>query len=134
MESIETVIVLFIAGLAILLIGIYRYGQRVQLLKTGVRVGGFVFQVINNGNGNYYYPVVRFVTNSNDTVTEKYKVTANQWSYKEGQNVQIIYDPLNPGHFIVDDGLGKTVGPGFIWGGITLIVVSIGLLILGLRS
>jgi hypothetical protein len=134
MESIETVIVLFIAGLTILLIGIYKNTQLVQLRKTGIRVEGIIFQVINSGGGDSYFPVVRFTTNANDTVTQKYKISTNWWSYKEGQNVQVIYDPINPGNFIIDDGLGKTVGPGFVWGGIALIIISVGLLILGLRS
>jgi hypothetical protein len=128
--------VLFVIGLAILLIGIARSNEKRRLLRSGIRVNGTVFQVVNDGHSNSttYYPVVRFLTKEKDWVTERYKIGANQWSYKEGQDVKVIYDPLNPGKFLLDDVRSKALSPVFIYGGALLIVIAIGLLVLGLRS
>lgn len=136
MESIETVMVLFVVGLALFLFGWVKYRERRRLLRTGIRAKGVVFQVINNGNSSSttYYPVVRFLTAANDWVTEKYRTGGNRWTYKEGDTVNVVYDPLNPGRFILDDTRLKNTAPGFIFGGVLLIIISVGLLVLGLRG
>lgn len=136
MESIETVLVLFAIGFGVLLIGVLKRNERRSLLRSGVRVDGVIVQVINNGynRSTIYYPVVRFLTEEEDSVTETYGVGGNKWSYKEGETVKVIYDPLNPGRFLLDDVRSKPTSPMFISIGAVLIMVSIGLLILGLRS
>ncbi|EHQ24531.1 DUF3592 domain-containing protein [Mucilaginibacter paludis] len=136
MESIETVLVLFAIGFGVLLIGILKRNERRSLLRSGIRAEGVIVQVINNGysRSTIYYPVVRFLTADDDWVTETYGVGGNKWSYKEGEAVKVIYDPLNPGRFLVDDVRSKPTSPMFISVGTVLILVSIGLLILGLRG
>jgi hypothetical protein len=136
MESIETVMVLFVMGLAALLIGIARSSDKRRLLNKGIRVDGIVFQIIHDGNSTSptYYPVVRFVTEDNDQVTEKYKIGGNKYLYKEGDSVRVIYDAQNPGKFLLDDVRSKALSPVFIYGGALLILVSVGLLFLGLRG
>lgn len=136
MESIETVMVLFVIGLAALLIGIVRSSEKRRILSKGIRVDGVILQVINDGNSTSptYYPVVKFYTEQDEQVTEKYKLWGNKWTYKEGEQVKVIYDQLNPGKFLLDDPRSKVLSPVFIYGGILLILVSIGLLVLGLRS
>ncbi|RKR83601.1 uncharacterized protein DUF3592 [Mucilaginibacter gracilis] len=136
MESVETVMVLFVIGFAALLIGFARSNEKRKLLRNGIRVNGIIFQIINDGKSSSptYYAVVRFFTEQHDRVTEKYKIGGNKWTYKEGEDVKVIYDPQNPGRFLLDDIRSKALSPVFIYGGIFLILVSVGLLVLGLRG
>lgn len=136
MESIETVMVLFIIGLGALLFGIARSMDKRKLLQKGTRVDGSVLQIIHDGHSisPTYYPVVRFTTADNNLVTEKYKFGGNKCLYKEGDNVQVIYDPTNPERFILGDARSKALSPVFIYGGTLLILISVGLLFLGLRG
>ena len=136
MESIETVMVLFVLGLAALLIGIARSTDKRRLLNKGIRVNGTVFQIIHDGNSTSptYYPVVRFLTEGDDQVTEKYKNGGNKYLYKEGDKVKVIYDAQNPARFLLDDVRSKALSPVFIYGGALLILLSVGLLVLGLRG
>jgi type II secretory pathway pseudopilin PulG len=136
MESIEVVIVLFIIGLAALLFGMVRSSEKRRLLNEGIRVDGVILQLINDGNSTSptYFPVVKFKTEQNDWVTERYKIGGNKYLYKEGDAVRVIYDPLNPGRFLLDDTRSKALSPVLIYGGVALILVSIGLLVLGLRG
>jgi hypothetical protein len=135
MDSIEAVLVIFVIGISLFLVGIQRYNKRRRLLRTGVHVEGKIFQIINTGNSESttYYPVIRFETIKKEEVTEKYKRGGNRWTYKEGETVNIIYDALNPGHFLLDDPRAKTGSKAFIWGGILLVLISAGLLWMGLR-
>jgi hypothetical protein len=136
MESIETVMVLFVIGLAAMLVGIYRSTEKRRLLNQGIRVDGVVFQLIHDGNSisPTYFPVIRFTTEQNDLVTEKYKIGGNKYIYKEGEQVRVIYDALNPARFLLDDTRSKALSPVLIYGGLALILASIGLLLLGLRG
>jgi len=136
MESIETIMVLFVIGLAALLFGIVRSREKLRILRKGIKVDGVILQVINDGHSTSptYYPVVKFYTEQNQPVTERYRIWGNKWTYREGEDVKVIYDPQNPGKFLLDEPRSKVLSPVFIYGGVLLILLSIGLLILGLRG
>ena len=127
---------LFVVGLAALLFGIFRSSEKRRLLRNGIRTDGIIMQLINDGlsKSPTYYPVIKFITEKDDQVIEKYKVGVNRYMYKEGEEVRVIYDPLNPARFLLDDVRSKALSPVFIYGGILLIMLSIGILVMGLRG
>ncbi len=136
MESIEVVMVLFVIGFASMLFGIWRSSEKRRLLNKGIRVDGKIIQIIHDGSSTSptYFPVVRFYTELNQPVTEKYRIGGNKYIYKEGEEIKVIYDPVNPARFLLDDMRSKALSPVFIYGGVLVMLVSVGLLVLGLRN
>jgi len=110
-------------GIAILIAGNGVSAKRKKITTTGIKVKGVVFamdeEISNSGGHRYtiYSPIIRFVTTDKEWVTEKYTFGISSRhafinpSYKEGDNVTVIYDPKNIRDFIIDDFNSKVIGP-----------------------
>jgi len=119
-------------GLVFTIIGFSKRSQRINLIKNGVKAEGVVYSVEKDFSGTLgnqsvtYYPVIRYLTQEKDWVTEKYDVGLGSiGSYNEGDKVTVIYDPNCNTQFIIDDKSTKYIGPIFIVLGAGLIVASI---------
>jgi hypothetical protein len=98
----------FLAG-----IGVIKIYLRKQLQKTGTRVNGVVIRIDSNigiGKRNLYYPVFRFVTLENEVIIKRRTWGSNPSIYSEGERVEVIYDPTDKNHFIIDNFSGKVTG------------------------
>jgi hypothetical protein len=130
-------IVAGIFGIAFLIVGSAFSAKRKKLITSGIRVQGIVYAMEQETSGNHgvhkilYSPIIRFVTVEKEWVTEKYLfgVSSNHTlinpSYKEGNEVTVIYEPDNVRNFIIDDFNAKMISSLFIIIGTLAIISSI---------
>jgi hypothetical protein len=75
-----------------------------KLRKSGLQTEGIIFDVVNGAIPQILpkYPIIRFVTLTQEWITEKYRIGA--WSVfplKKGKKIIVFYNPENPRKFIV---------------------------------
>src|SRR5689334_531631 len=73
--------------------GFYFYYKRQKFVKGGNKVEGEVIGIEKSGIEKY--PVIQFKTSSNETITQKYKVSQGG-KMRVGQRVQLYYNPGKP--------------------------------------
>jgi hypothetical protein len=80
-------------------IGIHLWQKGNHLLTTGKRAKAVIFK--NNyssgtaGNVGMYYPVVRFLTDKQEWITQELSI-GYSLAKKEGTKLEVIYDPDEP--------------------------------------
>ncbi len=93
-----------IIGIIGLLIGGKHLTRYDRLRKEGRETEGIVFDIESsnsyneNSNSTTYYPIVRFVTDKQDWITEKSEISG---FYKPGDRVTVVYNPNNPRDFTI---------------------------------
>lgn len=123
-------LIMLAGGAFVMVFGIGKLNERKKILAKGVKVEGVVFDIEKNwdmdagdtSSTTQYYPVIRYVTAEKEWVTKKYEVTGGLNLYTVGDKVNVVYDPDEIEHFIIDDGKTKWLGPVFITVGIALIL------------
>jgi hypothetical protein len=117
-------LILLAGGAFLTVLGVWKINERRKLLKIGIKVEGVVFKIEEEQDkrGISYYPVIRYVTLEKEWITKKYNTGTNPPAYKEGDTVNVIYDPIDKEHFIVDNLSGKITGLMLGLFGILLIV------------
>lgn len=53
-----------------------------------------------NSNLNSSLPTIRFVTNKGEWITKEYSIGSS--AFKQGQKVQVLYNPENPVEFMLE--------------------------------
>jgi len=95
-------IILFVSTV-LLIMGVYFWQKGSHLLKHGKKAQAVVFS--NNfeasDNGGVYYPVVRFLTDKQEWITQELNFGTNP-KKPEGTKLQVIYDPENPTEVQID--------------------------------
>lgn len=93
-----------LAGIGILAIYHKEKKKRNELEKSGEKAEGIIFEFSNAGTGAndsaYQLPVIRFLTQKGEWITEEYFVSSV--FHTKGQKVQVLYDPQNPKKFIIE--------------------------------
>jgi hypothetical protein len=107
--------IIFTVGVFAIVWGIGKMSERRKLLKTGIRVEGVVFKLEERFSNNkdrmpIYYPVIRYLTLNKEWITKEYESGTNPSAYKEGDIVNVIYDPDDNNHFIIDGFLNRIFG------------------------
>ena len=76
-----------------------------------------------NSQNASYYPVIRYMTQDKEWITEKYDIGGGLLNkYNEGDKVTVIYDPKDNTKFVLNDTTTKLTGPVFIIIGIALVI------------
>lgn len=88
--------ILFISA-GFLILGVYFWQKGNHLLKNGKKAEAVVFsnKFEASHNGGVYYPVVRFLTDKQEWITQELSVGTTP-KKREGTKLQVIYDPENP--------------------------------------
>jgi hypothetical protein len=103
----------FLALAAVVMItgGVY-LGQDMKVFLSGAKgTKGEVIRIENvynhssDGNSYTYYPVVEFRAENNDTHQFRDRVGSNPSFYQPGDSVNVLYDPTDLNHAMVDRGL-----------------------------
>ncbi|SDD48110.1 Protein of unknown function [Mucilaginibacter pineti] len=118
-------LILLTGGAFLAVLGAGKFNERRKLIKTGVKVNGVVFRIEESTddetNSSMYYPVIRYLTEDKEWITETYKLGSRPSVYKEGDSVSVIYDPANYKHFIIDNTFTKFLAPVLFIIGVLLI-------------
>lgn len=87
-------------GIIMLSVVWYSFQKKKRLQKTGIRTDGIVFKVDNSYTTIQKDVTVRFVTEKQEWVTG---IALESTSLlKEGDQVHVIYNPLNPDDFTIE--------------------------------
>lgn len=92
-------IILLLISFAALGVGIQLWQKASHLLKNGKKAKAVIFKNnYSSGNSNspgMYHPVVRFLTDKQEWITQELNVGYNP-AKKEGTKLEVIYDPEDP--------------------------------------
>lgn len=116
-------IILLISAVLILGAGGYSWRRNTYLLQYGKKAQGIIFK--NNSVKGVYYPVVRFLTDQQEWITQELN-TGSTYPKKEGSKLEVLYDPDDPNQIELYSSIHLRVLP------IMLIIVGLILLSIGL--
>ncbi|MBI3218671.1 MAG: DUF3592 domain-containing protein [Bacteroidetes bacterium] len=92
-------LVILAISLVLIVVGVLLWQKGNHLLATGKKAKAIIFK--NNYNagvgrgGGTYYPVVRFLTDKQEWITQELSVGYNP-AIEEGTELEVIYDPHDP--------------------------------------
>ncbi|MCB9989414.1 MAG: DUF3592 domain-containing protein [Rhodospirillales bacterium] len=100
--------------------GVYFWKDTQAFLEVAVPAQGEVVRMISeydssDGGGYTYYPVAGFETLEGRHFEFKDKVGSNPPSFKTGDAVTVLYDPMNPQKAWIDRGLMNWFLPGILY-------------------
>ena len=114
---------LILVGCVLVLVAIFKKETKPELKLTGVKADGIVFALESKSNSGGFLSgtanmkdkvTIRFVTQKQEWITEDINqdfATFFTKQYKEGEAVEVYYDPNNPSTFFVNtkqsDKLGR---------------------------
>ena len=113
MRELQPYIFLLI-GLVSILLALFRKSDKATLKITGEKAEGIIYALGQNSDS---YSSINRNSNVNDKVTIRFLTKDQQWitgdlkqdfaafftnQYKEGQAVEVYYDPKQPSNFFVD--------------------------------
>ncbi len=88
-----------------------------RLSKIGKKAKGIVFKnnykISGTDSRGIYYPVVRFLTENNEWITQEVDVGTNP-PMAEGKEIEVLYDPNNPNEVIINSDLRLAYMPSFL--------------------
>lgn len=107
-----------LGGVVLLLTGNAQRAKHNKLTRTCIRVEGEVVEIKATRRRNLdfrekpnYYPVIRFETKELTPIIGEHDVFASSPSvYRLWEKVNIIYDPVDPQNFTVDNASTKLAG------------------------
>jgi len=91
-------LIVYIVSAGLLILGAIFWQRGNHLLKNGKPVQAIVFsnEIDTDSDGlNTYYPVVRFLTDKQEWITQKLNIGYSP-KKREGTKLQVICDPENP--------------------------------------
>lgn len=90
-------LMILFAATVLLILGAYFWQKGNHLLKNGKKAEAVVFSNTFKADdeGGVYYPVVRFLTDKQEWITQELNFGTNP-KRPEGTKVQVLYDPENP--------------------------------------
>ena len=124
---------------AVFAVGMFAYAKHLYVSGKRFRdqaelVDGRVVKIETisdpDGSGPVYFPVVQYITKKGETFKNTSSVGSSPASYKEGDTVEIYYDPQNPNVFEIKDFWSKwlklivTGGLGVMAGGFAILIFT----------
>jgi len=116
-------------GAGVATVGIYAGRRRGDLQSRGNKAQGVVVgvhEIRDSDNYKFYKPIIQFNTVEQGSITQVLNGAAtNPCAYTIDQKVSVIYDPEYPQDFIIDDGLQNQLPFWLTFGGITVFIVGL---------
>ena len=97
-------VLLIIISLAVIVIAIIALSKYKKISTNGIEADAIIFDIESspaNGDTTITFPIVRFVTEKNEWITQKAAVSIIPYSYKKGQSVVVVYCKDNPSDFFI---------------------------------
>lgn len=91
-------LIIVVTSTIVMLAGVKLWQTGDSLVNTGKTAKGIIFKNNYKGMGSnrgLYFPVVRFLTDRNEWITQELNIGQNP-PREEGKKVAIIYDPEDP--------------------------------------
>ena len=86
--------IIFLAGIILLVIGIFLFKDRIAFLKNGIVTVATVIELketSNSDNHKSHKPVFRFVTNNKEDIIFEHNVSSNPPSWSVGEETKVVY-------------------------------------------
>lgn len=119
-----------IIGLVLVLVALLKKASKSHLKQSGLKAEGIIFQLEKASNSNINSKVtVRFVTRNKEWITGEINQDFAVFftgQYKEGQRIDVYYDPKKPSQFFVDTKQSETLSK------VVFAVVGLGFSLIGL--
>jgi hypothetical protein len=119
--------VMLLIGIIFFGIGIYTGEGMYAFMGDAASAKGVVTRMEreSSGDGSSYYPHVAFIPRDADRIDFRDKLGTNPPVYKKGDQVEVLYDPDNPRHAMIDRGIWNWAIPGIFTGiGIALVIAG----------
>ncbi len=97
-------VLLIILSVAVIFIAIIALSKYKKISAKGIEAEGVIFDIESSpatGDSTIIFPIVRFVTEKNEWITQKASVGIIFYSYKKGQSVTVVYSKDNPTDFYI---------------------------------
>ena len=90
-------IIVLAISIGAIAIGIHLWQKGNHLLTIGKKAKAVIFKnnYDSSGSGGVYYPVVRFLTDKQEWITQQLSIGYSP-AKKEGTKLEVIYDPDDP--------------------------------------
>lgn len=110
----DTDLIIVIVSLALIVVGIYLWQRGNHLLSNGKKAEAIIFKnnfhPSSSDGGGTYYPVVRFLTDKQEWITQELNIGYSP-PKREGAKLQVIYDPEDPTNVEINSTLYLEVLP-----------------------
>ncbi|NCC31233.1 MAG: DUF3592 domain-containing protein [Chloroflexia bacterium] len=123
---------LFISGLLLLFGGVLTWLRAHRMYSTWKSVNGMVTKVVSHSISSsdfHYYPVIEFQTKTGKSVIFESELGFYPAKHKQGQQVLVWYDEVNPDNAMLDLVAAKWTVP-LALGAFGVIAIIIGAIIL----
>jgi len=102
----ETEIIISAVSAILIVVGAYLWQKTNYLVVNGKKAKGVIFKNVKDSNfgsenKSHYYPVVRFLTDKQEWITEKLNV-GYSYAMDEGTKVEVLYDPDDPTNIVLN--------------------------------
>lgn len=122
-------IIFTVLGIGFILAGIKNEKNIEYLLKHGIKTSGIVFELReeagNSDHMNKGYPVIRFLDENDNWITEASRSGFQYGRYNSGDTVTVLYDRNDPKNFIIDHSLNKYLPNFFLITGVMMILIGV---------
>jgi len=118
---------LLFIGIGFIVGGYLVWQRNSHLIRHGKKTKAIIFknEIEQSSGGPSYYPVVRFLTERNEWITQKLN-TGYSPPKEEGERVEVLYDPLDPTIVEINSNFTLRIMPQvFIAIGAVLLLISI---------
>lgn len=131
--------IFLIVGVAALVGGIYWGVKTQRFVASASRASGTVIELERRQSGDdgpTYYPVIRFIDADGREVTFTSSTGSNPPSKREGDKVDVLYDPKNPNEAELNSFFALWFGPLMVGGlfGTIFPLVGVSVIIGGIRQ
>jgi hypothetical protein len=112
--TIDKEIIIAVIAIAFITIGLIHLEKGNRLKKKGKKAKAIIFannyKILRPGKRGIYYPVVRFVTEDNEWITQELSFGQNP-AIPEGKEVEVFYDPTKPQEVVINSNLQLVYAP-----------------------
>jgi hypothetical protein len=108
----EEIIILVLSAFFIFM-GVHFWQKSNHLLAKGKKANAIIFKnnYKNSSDTGMYYPVVRFLTDKQEWITQELQIGYNP-AKKEGTKLEVIYDPNDPATVEINSTFQLKILPG----------------------
>jgi len=103
---------IFFISIGAFAIGAHHWQKGNHLLRNGKKTRAIIFKnnCESNESDGIYYPVVRFLTDKQEWITQELSIGYNP-AKEEGTKLEVIYDPDDPNSVEISSGIQLKILP-----------------------